>query len=488
MSEVKSPSVALLLRDRKVAREVSNIFRAMDVLPNIYEEFNAFWFGTLEEVPTFALIDVTLFAEGDRSLASHPHIKAQSLPLAIYYTNATSPLTYTTFDTFHFGLVSGELPLSGQLKSILKRVNRFNSLEREKKEFELKAQGLQHQIDRVVRGTEKFKENDYYLQLLKRALMTFDHLRSEDDFNHALIQGFQQLNFVESFSVYELSFNAQKLISPPVKGPKYKELPSLWLGQTGYQGIEFYAQNMASQVALDMMGPNLMSLLLKGKRTKPEVVLFIQTNDEELLNQFDWSVLEHYLTGLYSHYELKKGKLLGQDKKQMSPWEFYSFLDSCFMGKLPGDSSEIVAPSAPYSLVNLNFADLNEAISSTPLLRFYWSKFAEDFVNKFESSKSHKFRFSSFGTEQMVFIVDQENSDNFFNDLKSFSLRFPIWRYFEEPEIILAKNLKPDITMVPLSTMAYQKFLAEVKFSQHQQSFSQQKISFIRSRQSEITN
>jgi len=489
MSDVKSPSVALLIKDIKVAKEVSNIFRAMDVLPYIYNDLKSFWFGTIEELPSFCLVDVQLFTEGDLSLAQHPQIKAQAMPVALYYSNATAPLAYTSFEVLNFGLISADLPLSGQIKAVLKRVNKLNQLESELRESEVKASGLQHQIDRVVRGTEKLKESDHYLQLLKRSLQTFDALRDQEDFYQAVQQGFQQLGFVESFSLYELSFNAQKLISPQIVSHKFKELPSLWLGQTGYQGIEFYAQNMASQVAIDMMGANLMSLLLKGKRSKPEVILFVKTEDEEVLNNLDWSVLEYYLTGLYSHFELKKGNVQNSDKRQLTNWEFYSFLDSCFLGKVAGDTAEIQAGDSPFSLVNINFADLNDAIESAPLIRFYWTKFIEDFIGRFEASKHHKFKFSHFGTENLVFIVDRDNVDTFFNDLKSFALRFPIWRYFEEPEVILAKNLKPDIQMVPLSTQAYRSFIKQKSVSIPAETVSvPNKGTSIRPRMNSMTN
>lgn len=488
MSDVKSPSVALLIKDLKVAKEVSNIFRAMDVLPYIYHDLKSFWFGTIEELPSFCLVDVQLFTEGDLSLAQHPQIKAQAMPVALYYSQATAPLAYTSFEVLNFGLISAELPLSGQIKAVLKRVNKFNQLEGELRESEVKASGLQHQIDRVVRGTEKLKETDHYLQLLKRSLQTFDALRDEEDFYQAIQQGFQQLGFVENFSLYELSFNAQKLISPQVTSPKFKELPSLWLGQTGYQGIEFYAQNMASQVAIDLMGANLMSLLLKGKRSKPEVILFVKTEDEEVLNNLDWSVLEYYLTGLYSHFELKKGNVQNSDKRQLTSWEFYSFLDSCFLGKVAGEMSALQSGDSPFSLININFLDLNNAIESAPLIRFYWTKFIEDFIGRFESSKHHKFKFCQIGTENLVFITDRDQADTFFNDLKSFAVRFPIWRYFEEPEVVLAKNLKPDIQMVPLSTQAYRNFLKPAPSTVQEGQNPIQKSSSIRPRLNEMTN
>ena len=72
------------------------------------------------------------------------------------------------------------------------------------------------------------------------------------DYTTSLISKLEMWEACDGYGIYELNQNGQKLISPEVSKRKYHPFPSLWLGQTNEQGIENFAQDMATQVANDL--------------------------------------------------------------------------------------------------------------------------------------------------------------------------------------------------------------------------------------------
>ena len=88
---------------------------------------------------------------------------------------------------------------------------------------------------------------------------------------------YQCIDEVDEFAFLELSFNGQKLLSPVSNNQKFRNIPSLWLGQACINGIELFAQNMATQVAIDVMGGDIVSLHVKGSEGNTDKIIFIKS-------------------------------------------------------------------------------------------------------------------------------------------------------------------------------------------------------------------
>jgi hypothetical protein len=448
-------TVALLMEDIRDAKEASAIFRRAGVLPHLYESLQDFWMGTIDRVPTLCMIDVRLMSSGELTIKNHPHLKNGDMPLAFFYSDASAPLIYSAFDVPNLGIIRREVPMQGQIKGVLERYNRLAAFETRAREAELKLKAREAQMDRVVASTTKLKEKEHYTSLLKSVIGRFELQREQDDFFQAAEVVFGTVQEVSEFACLELSFNGQKLVSPKLFHSKFREVPSLWLGQTCPQGIEFFAQNLASQVCLDLMGGDLMALAVKGKKRHPDRLIFLKVNDQELLEHFDWESLERYLSGLNSYFDSKNDAHFENDKNALNSWELFGLLDQVMFGRLPDPDDLVKHHVDELALIDLDFTDLVTAAREKRSMRFAWRKFYQDFFTRFEASKKHTFKIACTAPNHVVMIVDAAKADMIFHDIKQYSLRFPLWRYFEDPDAILGRNMKPEIKMVPLATEAY---------------------------------
>lgn len=453
-------SVALLLSDLNEVKEISAVFRKLGIIPHFYEDLKTFWSGTLEHIPSLCIVDVKKMSEQDLVLCEHPAVAQEKLPLVFFYSQNTEPLLVSTYDFFHLGLLKKSENYESALKVILKRLNHVMKLENQNHLFQRDLHSQSEAIEKLKFEKLTMEQTDQYQSMVKRICLQFEELRGECDFFKAIEKVFQGVDEISEFAMLELSFNGQKLISPLSHVQKFRAIPSLWLGQACLHGIELFAQNMATQVAVEVMGGDLVSILIKGSgnQARPDKMMFIKSKNELFYNQFDWNMLEAYLNGFYASYKNILDREPSAQKKFTSSFEAMSFLDQFLFGT--GVQASVDAKTAATQelrLVDLDLTSLIDVVLKKGNNRFFWSKFEKEFINKLEIQSRVDFRVFDYGVNHLAFLVDNNDLDSFFDQLKEFSTKFSFWKYFEESEGILSQIVKPKVAMVPLSAFAYLK-------------------------------
>lgn len=456
-------SVALLLSDINEVKEISSVFKKLGVIPHFYEDLKTFWSGTLERVPALCIVDVKKMSEGDLVLRNHPAVMAEEMPLLFYYTPNTEPLLVSTHHFYHLGVLKQSSNYEGPLKAILKRLNKVSALEQHYHMLKVTTTAQKEQIERLEIELRDIDRADNYQSMVKNVCLEFEQHRFETDFFRALESVFHGIEEIEEFAFLELSFNGQKLISPISHIQKFRNIPSLWLGQACVNGIELFAQNMATTVAIDIMGGDLVSLLIKGSEGKVDKVIFIKSQNETFFNNFDWNLLEAYLNGFYATFKNKLSAPIATERKFSSAFEAMSFIDQFLFGQTV---SEVVANKnvSDMRLIDLDLSSLLQVVLKKGQNRFFWNRFSTEFINKLEIQSRTDFRFFEYGVGNMGFLVKAVDLDLFFDQLKDFSARFQYWKYFEDTEGVLAQLIQPKVTMSPLSAHAY---LTKVLKSEH---------------------
>lgn len=451
-------SVALLFSDINEVKEISAVFRKLGIIPHYYEDLKTFWQGTIDRIPSLCIVDVKKMSEGDLVLRNHPHIDTEKLPLIFFYTKNTEPLLISTNDFFHLGLLKKTENYEAPLKAILKRLNHFMAMEKENSALKTEKQKQTETIEALKMEKLTLVQTDQYQSMVKSVCLSLEEHRGEADFFRAVEKVFQSVDEISEFAMMELSFNGQKLISPISHVQKFRAIPSLWLGQACTNGIELFAQNMATQVAVDLMGGDLVALLIKGNQAKPDKIMFVKAKNELFYNQFDWNMLEAYLNGFYASFRNKLDSEPAPTKKFSSAFEAMSFLDQFLFGAVGQVKEEMkAAKKMDYRLIDLDLNVLVDVVMKKSSNRFFWSKFEKEFINKLEIQSRCDFRVFDFGVNHLGFLVLSSDLDAFFDELKEFSAKFSYWKYFEDSEGVLSQIIQPKVAMVPLSAYAYLK-------------------------------
>ena len=467
-STKQKPTVALVMKHLPEARNVARIFRKIGVLPTLYESLESFWNPALVSTPSLCIMDVRLIVEGEKALCRHPTVKSEELPLVFFYTSKCIPLLSSSCGMFSLGTVSyfdhDDSLLEGQIKSILRRVNRLGFLQIEREREARKAISWERRFEQLVQTSQNSKEEEYYRERLQRVWNALAPERNEGgDFYSALGKGLDSLKEVAEFSVVELAPNGQKLISPLSstlgKNSRYREIPPLWLGKICDTGIEFFARNMAAQVALDLMGGEQLSLLIEGRSLHPEKMIFVKIGDRDFVKRFDWKRLELYLSDIWCYFSLKAtpGTWSSDSSPKLHhPWEFFSLLDRVGFDEVSEEGS-----SPQWALIDGDFSNLLKTIRQKSPVRFYWEHFFNTFCNRFLADRVADIdcHLTCMGVGHIGLLVPVKRGEEIFKEFKSYSQRYPYWRYFEDMEIILAKEICPTVRMVPLSAEGYMGIL-----------------------------
>lgn len=452
----KNLSVALLFKDLNDAKDISKVFKKIGIHPYFYTDLKSFWEGTLQSKPSLCLVDVSMMSSEKLVLKDHPLIKKEELPTSFFYTDKTAPLLFSTFDIFHLGLIKSSSSYAGQVKSILKRFNKINTLFKKEYELNISNKQLSKKVEKLITNTEEIKEKNSYNEFLMESVDRVTQLKTSLDFEEAVSSFFKTFTNAESFSMLELSHNSQKLVASECFALKYKKIPTLWLGKTCLNGIEAFAQTLASQVVMELTSGPIISLNIEGIKDNPEKLIYLQVSDEEFLEHFDWVGLERSLSSLYSYFSNKEGTLELRRRETKNTFELVSFLDSFSYGKYPDGTVPKGFTGEDYLLIDMNLDNLVDlALTTGSKGRFYWQEFYSDFFTRLEKEAKSTFEAIPVGLRHIALLVERTDDEDFFEKIKTFAFRYPYWRYFENADMILSRSMKPIIKISPFSSNAY---------------------------------
>jgi len=458
--EGKELTVGLLLNDILVAKKISRIFRKIGIVPFIYEEL-----AELEAesaYPALLIADVLLMSDGTRTLAELDVIKNEKLPLAFFYEEGSKPLLVSTYNLFHLGLISGESALEGQIKGVLKRLNHILRLEGDSNQLGHIEGVHKSEVRSLYQRNEQLKQFHFYNEELGRLTRLIEAQKIQGDFYLACEKVFENESVVESFTYFELSLTGQKLITPTTASKKFHKIPSLWLKDACPKGVDLYAQNLASQVAVELMGDNIVAIQLKAQFSQPSALLYLKVKDSDFLDMFDWDLFETYLNGLYSYFDLSKKRGAKNLTKTTTLWNLFSVLDNQLYTNLSGKT---LVEDEEWKIIHLSFKKVLAYASNATGIRFYWERFYKDFVKLLFEKSDIEFSLAPSSIVDLTFLVQGSDKDELYVQLSEHAKTFSYWRYFDDADLILTKDLTPHILMLPNSTKALSDYLSESKNS-----------------------
>ena len=137
-----------------------------------------------------------------------------------------------------------------------------------------------------------------------------------------------------------------------------------------------------------------------------------------------------------------------RESKVLQPWELFSLMD-----KMNFDSTSVLS-SDDYHLIDIDFKEIVNFVREKPTMRFYWNNFFSEFFNGFDNQFKLSYRISCVGTHNIGLVASKENYERVFRHMKAYVSRYPFWKYFEDVDVVLARDLAPKIQIVPFATDA----------------------------------
>ncbi len=443
--------VSILLDDIKEGQKLSQAFKEIGIIPFFYQDLKTFWADSLESIPRLSIVDVKKMNEGSLLLKNHPLVRSEEMPLVFFYSKETAPLLLSTYDIFHMGSIQKSSRYQGVLRILLKRLNKFENLERAYSEEKIKQSRYEDKITKLIAAQEEYREIAQKKDCLQKIISSEDKWKEEKNFFDAFAKIVEEIQEIDSFSFLEIGNGQQRLVSPHGFYQKFKTVPPLWLGQSAQKGIGQNGIDLASQVAIDVLGGEIITLYVKGIFKDPEKLIFLKINDQSFFKFFPWEEFESFLGGLFSFFLLRMGTV-ENDGDFLSPWELLSTLDQYRFGKVQNEQS--IDPDREMHLIEIDFERFLSSVMKNRKLRFYWKSFFANFSSELLLETRKNFKMVNWGVQKIYLLVPEATLDLIFNKVQKFVSNFPLWKSFDDIDIFLTEDLSPFVRMVPFSVEA----------------------------------
>jgi hypothetical protein len=423
----------ILSQSPLVANSIHQSLAAFNVNCVLFTSLKEIWPALLKGKCLLCVVDVSSMSEGELNLKNHPSVKAEDIPLAFFVPEGKKPLAISVQNFWHQGITFQGMDLAREFSEIIKRAKKIRSMQGQLKAQTREGVFLQDHLEKNMIGVEELRAREDYHKKLLATFTLMEQEKKASDFFSAMSNIFGADRDISQFAYYEIAPSDRKLISPTQGGNKYRRLPSLLIEESSSNGINPVVQNSANQVALEVFGIDFVTLLVKGTKANPDVMIFISSNIQRYLEQFPWKSLEKYLSGFYLNFKVANVS----DNPMLSPWNMAQLISQTFSGN----------KTAHQQYVQIYFGKLLGVIGEVGNNQFRWHEFYQDFTFKMERVLSFKYHLSNYGLENVIMAIDDDNASAFL-EIRDFCQRYPYWRYFNKSEAVMSRALSPEVRIL----------------------------------------
>lgn len=436
-------SVAILMDDLASAKEIASALRQNNILAHHFKSLDEFWVASSIQTPDLVIVDVTKMSQGSVQFKQHPKVIDQTLCYAFYSKDSTKVLLQSTYGLKPFGYLHNDSSLNVQIMGLVERRAEVLKNQKAMKELEMRIQRLQSRSQRLISDRSSAEEFKAHFEFMRNFCAEIEAESLVQDFTQALVSKLEHWDAIDGYGLYELNQSGQKLISPEVTKRKYHPFPSLWLGQANQNGIERFAQDMATQVANDLFEIEPVILKIHAGNQQPDMVLFVSFREERMMN-FPWDVFESMLSS--SLRRLKLHQQIPQYTSQFTPmWEALDNMDKMQKSGVDSDTR----------ILCLSLIPIVDVAKKRIQNKFYWSAFFNDFFIQLSGRLGKSTKLSLFGPWHVLFFVPKEDLEKEFQMLQGFVRQFGFWKFFEDNSQILSEEMLPTLKLVPASSAHY---------------------------------
>ena len=431
--------VSILCSHVHHAKQLRDIFKQWSTLCYVYTDFDEFWERSQKSLSDLYLLDVKMVCGRERGLLDHPQYQTGQMNVAFYYSKGSHPLMSSSYRIKSLGDFNIDDPaLPQQLSQLWNFLKAQRDRESEMGKLKMQLYETRGQLERTVGQIQQLSQQSDYRKLLAQFAHQIDQQCRRQDFLPALAKVVEQFDFIDQYALLELSPNGQKLLSPRLRGSKYRAFPSLWLGREhGVEGIGTYAQGLAHEVAVEYLGSEVMAIGPKLRSdAHPQFLLYLKV-DTDTRQHLDWNLLQLLLNGFYGRSLLRESERAHKSSHFLSQWEFYDLL-----------VEEGAREESPSRILLLEFHQLVSAVIGKGKNDFQWGRFYQEFTTLLDERIKHDYWATSIGRWGMAFLVSAQNYDQLKSLLQGFSKDFAYWRFFGDPDDILALNLSPKMRSI----------------------------------------
>jgi hypothetical protein len=439
MSEIsplnRDLNVALLFDDIVEAQAISNHLRDYGIFAHYYQSQDEFWIACNQNKPDLAIIDVLATMDGAVPLNKHPMIKDGSIELVFYFAENYKELINPFFSLDYLGLIKKEMNLKGQLEGVVNRFKRMHKLTNEIEVSKRSAEIQRKKINKVLNEVEEVYNFEAQFVKLEKLMNSFGAVQSRAEFMSEIERLFTEWSDCERFTFLQLSEGQKRLETPRIENSKYVFLSPMGLGRKCHNGIEVFAMNMGTQIAMDLLGHDMKVLPIMGSSENPELVILVKAFEEKVID-FRWEILTQFLS---LQLQLKGSEVSNnQIEASTNIWNMMDLMEDI---ELSGKRERL-------KFFRLDFRPLLNAIQKNTAHKFQWEDFYQELKRDLSAVIHGYGEIAENGIYDFVLTLEKRKVDRSFQLINDFIKHFEYWRFFVNRNVVLTNEDLPAIKSV----------------------------------------
>lgn len=434
--------VALLIDDIQETKRISDALRELGIFAHYYQDLDEMWVALNAYTPGFCIVDVKKMSDGKVQFKSHPKVKNQSLKIAFYYKDTNKILLSSTAGINHYGLIRDDLDLSQQLQAIINRRTEERKLEEQINDLTSRVSRLKVRGNRLTEKQEEHHHKIEQLENLNDLIRQVGRVQTQHAFYQRILHVFSNWESCLEFGMYYLNNSKQKLVSPKGLAKSYKQLPDLWLNDKNSDGIDGYAQEMASDICFSEIEGELVNIRIEGLYNGPDILIWgkFEANSTKY---FHWDLLEEKLNSEYRKIILLERDSIVRPKTNSIHNLLYEL-----------DEIQFNQVQSKYRYALIDFSGFLTMVRNRPKLRLNWKQFISDFSMELEQIfKNSTYRLTPVTPGHFVFSIGRENLEQDFQKLKAYLQDLELWRYFNDNSVLMNIDIAPKMSLISPSSV-----------------------------------
>lgn len=426
---INSPKVAVVSSMIDDCKSFSKIFKSINTIVDSYDNNDSFLISHLERSYDLVIMRAQNQLYEGRSLFERHELRNTKRAFIVSSSSELKSVAMVK----SLGVIFSELDLLPQVRSILDQYNQSTSLERQLLQLENFHDKYRHKQEALVASLESERTKTLYGKDFFEVCDSINFNKDETSFQNLISNVFDQLQFVSSYTVFDLNEKINKLCPIKYEGHKTVNVPDIWLGHIKLKGVNEHGLNMVKNIVSNLVNNPVVTLSMSKNGTDITSVVALEVDRDYLFN-FNWQVIESLLSGIYAQLSVNTESIIANAQAK-GPFELLSQISEVTHGR---------------NLINVDTSEISDLLELRSDFEFDWNSFWRD-MKVYLSQITSINNIYNVSFESIVLDVENDFFDESFAAAKDLCRNIRLGKYFSGKDKSLILSMSLDVTEIPYS-------------------------------------
>lgn len=426
---INSPKVAVVSSMIGDCKAFSKIFKNINTVIDSFDSVDLFLISHLQVKYDLVIIRAKDAIYEGEPLFNRYELKKTNRAFIVSNNNELKSVAKIN----SLGVIYPELDLLAQIRNILEQFNQRTSLNLQLTQLESFHDKYRHKQEALVASLESERTKTLYGKDFFEVCDIINFNQDESSFTELVTNLFEQLEFVNSYTLFELNSKINKLCPVNLDGLKNIKVPDIWLGHIKLKGVNENGMNMVKNIVSNLVSNPVVTLSLKANTTDTTAVIALEVDRDYLFN-FNWQIIESLLSGIYAQ-NLSSQTHVSANAAAKGPYELLGNISQVTHGR---------------NLISVDTSEITDLLELRADFEFDWETFWKD-MKVYLSQITSINNIYNISFESIVLDVENDFFDESYAATQDLCKNVRLAKYFSGKDKSLLLSMSLNVSEIPYS-------------------------------------